>query len=298
MVPSARPDVLLWRHHRRALATLVGTFLLLSTGACDIDDPVEFQVIEQPSAVVHYVDEPSQAGNLISRHVGAVRTDGGIDGLPPSGAAQSDDLTGAYFAFEFDHQFAMFVALPVPHQSFAEVFGHRSVLEFTFPEATLPGLTTLSWFVTPHLRCSYNIEPADYLTPSYETGGADPYVSFEYAILEDPLELYSLDPSHPVRISEILWSDDVVENEQEHTLEGEVAGVLLASNDDRQGVMQVPEGNEAKLYVAVSVQLRSFVAGDWIQIGVREPGAAPDFCTFEFGSESYYTMRPIASGAG
>ncbi len=295
------------RRARGLVAVLVALFLICGT-ACGSNGsgsggsgsrPVEFGEIDQPSAVVHYTSGPQQLGNIVSRHQGAFRTDGSLAALEPSVPILGDDLDEAYFSLEFDHQYGTWMVMPeslvagvpVPKEYFSELVSHLAVLEFTFPEATHEGMTELDWFVTPHFSCSYDFRPADFLTPTYE-GGQDLFgVGFEYSIVADPLDLFTLaPPQHPMRVSEALWK--AAEFENNYLLRGKGSGTILASNDDREGVMLVPQGKEAKLYLALLVDLRSSQEGDWTQIGVRDSGA-PDLCTIEFGPESYYTMRPV-----
>lgn len=244
--------------------------------------------IEKPTTVAHYrVQPPSQPSNLPLYVPGYVENSEVI--LSNDLVYASDDLTGAALTIELYNQKATHYILHDP--LFDEMFTHMSVLEFTFPEADYQGV--IDWVAHLNLTCSYELT-------NYLDGGS--YIWFDYVIVEDQNGTWSLD-SMPQEVA-ITTLEPGAEGAQEYVIQGSPGGTLTTS-DERRGQMPILPGVKPKLFIGVVVQLRAYVRDNRIQVGVKEPGVPPDYCTLEVKNSSTtgsivwygpeYTMAPLGS---
>jgi hypothetical protein len=262
-------------------------------------------MIETPSAIRHFVGSAANPDNLANYEVGYFKDNGLVferpllDGgtmwsYPRGDLGFVPDLRGAVFSIDLDDQWAHHGL--ILQDDFNEMLTHVAVLEFRFPEATEPGVTEINWFVTPHLVCTYDVHKSDILIPTGQGIPDDPLIWFEYLIYEDPRGMIDLVAAGELGLD--LMSSGW-ENEQEYIFSSEtsdgISGTLLAANDERSGTMDVRQGESANLFVGVAVQMRTHVRGDRTQVGGNSlPTWITDTerCTFSYGRNSYYTMRP------
>ena len=272
----------------RALLLLVLLLGLFFITGCDNNQNTEFSVIETPSAVRHifWGDDSNLVANL---EIGAISDSGeifdvtGLEGglmwsYPIGDQMYVEDLTGITLVLDLDGDSTKGFIGPI------HITSNALILEYTFPKASEEGVTEISWFVTPHLVCSYDIE-------SNETD-QEAMVWFEYLIFEDPIGDFDLVRNTSAALQDLSGG---VEDEQEYVFRGDVSGTLSAFDDERSGTINVLKGQEAKLFVGVSIQYRTFVEGDRIRMGGNSlPNSldSSERCTLSFGTDSYYTMRP------
>jgi hypothetical protein len=278
----------------KAISVLCLVMLLWVLAGCNgTGSSTVFGMIETPSAIRNIQSmTPLNSDNLANCQVGAVNDDGeiieitGLDGgvmwsYPLGDQMFMRDLKGIAATIDLDDQWGSGIF----GNNFVENVQHLLVLEFTFPETTEP--TEINWFVKPHLRCRYEID-------SNETS-EQAYVWFEYLVYEEPLGVLDL-----VRGGDALGGILLqgVENEQDYIFEGDVNGTLVAFNDERSGtMMSIPQGR-AKLFIGVAVFMRTNQQGDRIRLGGNSLPTwigDSDRCTFDFGRNSYYTMRPAGN---
>jgi hypothetical protein len=281
------------------MITVLGLVILLwLLAGCNGNGPApEFSMIETPSAVRQIQwGPPSHPDNLANYQMGFVRDSGVIaerpvlDGGTMWSYPREDrqgfipDLRGTAVSIDLDDQWGSGVL----GDNFHEMVTHLLVLEFTFPEATFQGQTEINWFVTPHLTCRYDIDSVE--------SGDEAFLWFEYVVYEDHLGALDLLWEN----EDALWASlsQGLEDEQEYVFEGDVDGTLLASSDERSGTMLVDLGRRARLFVGISVLMRTHQQGDRIQLGgdsLPNSVSDSDRCTFHFGRNSYYTMRPAGN---
>ena len=300
---------LTWR--RKAIHVLSLAILFSLVAACGSSNSnVHFAKIKTPSAIRHLGGRPThKQGNLARYELGAVKHSGEIVEITELGAMWSrplgnqtymPDLSGAAFTIDFDNQWSHMELLG--STVWWHTLDHVAVLEYTFPKATDPGMTEINWFVTPHLRCRYEMQQSEegrepgVLVPSHESiPNADLW--FEYLVFQDPLGAFDLLRSDEDVVLAFLGSG--FEDEQEYLFQGNANGTLRTVHDERSGKMHVPAGTRAKLYVGVSVLMQVYQRDDRIRLGgdaLPTVISDPDRCTLDFGSNSYYTMRPATGG--
>jgi hypothetical protein len=249
-------------------------------------------MIEAPSAIRPIIwGSYSHPDNLANYQVGAVSDGGeiieitGLDGgvmwsYPLGDQMFMRDLKGIAVTIDLDDQWGSGML----GDNFHEMGSHLLVLEFRFPEATFPSQAEINWFVEPHLICRYEIESTD--------SSNEASVWFEYLVYEDPLGAVDLVRGGDAHA---LWEilSQGLEDEKEYIFEGDVNGTLVASSDERSGTMVVGPGMSPRLFVGVSVQMRTHQQGDRIRLGgdsLPNSVSDSDRCTFNFGTNSYYTI--------
>lgn len=281
---------------RRVVAGVASAAMVLSLTACPPPDDdgatVETGKIETPTAVAHHIDPAaSNPDNMVKTHIGATHDDGTMTALFDLAAVSAPDVSGAYFSFVMDNQWG--------HGTFGdnfwEAFRDAAVLEFTFPAATFDGAARLSWFVTPHLTCEYEIDGSDSPSPPRDDVYESPFLWLRYNVLMDPLGEFGVDsPSAAQETFRALY-DAHDPDDPDHLLR-EGSGVINANDHEWKGELTVQPGTEPTLFIAVSVLMSANDRDDELRLGAANGGTDMlDHCRFSFGTNSYYTLRPATN---
>ena len=282
-----------------SVLVLVIPLLLLPgcNSSCSTD--VHFAQIERPSAVgVFLCNNPKKADNLNKFQRGfSIDSEDIINGYrhdsgdiirmidPCVDSEVSPHIHGA--ALYIDH-FNQYSYYKFPGWQYMDYIMFLVVLEFTFPEATGSHPSSISYTVAPEFICDYNLIEGE--GPRELPG----LLGIEYGVLEDPLGIYDMELGF-----EALRGAIFLQLDTDRLISVEGSGRL---HDDLEwnGTMSVSPDMEAKLYASVAITTSVERKGDRIIIGgvdARDylPSTihSPYKCTFDFGDDSYYTMKQL-----
>lgn len=268
------------------MAILAVSTMALACGGDDGGAPTVFEPIDRPSAISHVLHDDDV--DVVRSLVGAEREDGGLTFTLPGTSITGDDFEDGFFSLELHYSTPLIGMPPILLNSIT------TTLQFTLPASPFDQPAIVEWFVTPHMSCSHDLR-SNLLVPSYEAGHPADYggsLNLWYVVAVDPIGTHDLGAPGGIEATDPVIAAAPGEWARP-SITGYGSGAFVDADNDFSGTFQVLPGAEAKIFLRSVFDIRGVNGGDVVELGVREPGSAPDYCRFSFDKKSYFTMRPV-----